>query len=131
GGPDPADGFADLAARANNTQTVTATNRGVRLGIDTNDRGWKAMRQQRRNAADRPSLAFDIVERKIAFGRRIEFENLRNRKARLKGLPDIAAQAIAACQPKPVDAFIFGRRRFQKIAAELADILEQRAVPAH
>ena len=54
------------------------------------------MRQQRRNPADRPWFALDIVERKIALGRRIEFKDLWNGKARLKRLPDIAAQAVAA-----------------------------------
>ncbi len=77
-------------------------NRHAGLRVDANDRRRKAMRQQRRNPADRARLALDIVEREIAFGRRIEFENLRNRKARLKGFPDIAAQAVAAGQPKPM-----------------------------
>ena len=89
------------------------------------------MREQRRNPADRAGFALDIVEREIAFGRGVEFEDLRYRKARLEGFPDIAAQAVAAGEPEPMARFIFGRRRAQEIAAELADILEQRAVPAH
>ncbi len=89
------------------------------------------MRQQRRNPADRARLALDIVQREIALGRRVELEYSGNRKARLKGLPDISAQTIAASEPKPMLTFVFGRRRFQKITAEFADILEQRAIPAH
>ena len=89
------------------------------------------MRQQRRNAADRARLALDIVEREIAFGRRVEFQDLRNGKARLERFPDVAAQAVAAGEPQPMAGFEFGRRRLQQIAAEFADILEQRAVPAH
>ena len=89
------------------------------------------MRQQRRDPADRAGLALDIVEREIAFGRRIEFEDPRNGKTRLKGFPDVAAQSVAADQPQPVLVFEFGWRRLQQIAAKLADVLEQRAIPAH
>ena len=56
---------------------------------------------------------------------------MRDGKARLKGFPDIAAQTVAAGQPQPMPAFEFGNRCFQEVAAEFADILEQRAVKAH
>src|ERR1700722_4260041 len=89
------------------------------------------MRQKRRDSADGARLAFDIVEREIALGRRIKLQDLRDRKPRLKFLPDIAAQAVAAGKPQPMLLFEFRYGRFQKIAAELADILEEGAVPAH
>ena len=114
---DAADGLADLASVADHTKSVRGANGNAALGVETNDRGGKAMRQQRRNPADRARLAFDIIKREIAFSRRIKFQDLGNRKARLKRFPDIAAQAIAAGEPKPMPAFIFGRRRLQKIAA--------------
>ena len=88
------------------------------------------MREQRRNAADRARLALDVIEREIAFGRCIKFEDARDREARLEFFPDVAAQAVAAGKPQPVLSFEFGNRRLQEIAAELADILEQRAVEA-
>src|SRR5579863_8760142 len=88
------------------------------------------MREKRRDAADGARLSLDVVEREVAFGRRIEFENLRDRKPRLKILPDVAAQAVAANQTQPVPRLEFRHGRLEKITAELADILEQRAVPA-
>src|SRR5262249_6341123 len=94
------------------------------------DRRRKTMREQWRNAADRADLSLDIVEREIALGRRIEFENPWNRKACLERLPDIAAQAIAARHPQPVLALERGGLCFQEIAAELADILEKGAIEA-
>src|SRR5487761_2467996 len=119
GASDPPDGFADLAAGAWDTKTVRGTNRHAKLRIDANDRRRKAMRQQRWNSADRARPAFDIVEREIAFGRRVKFEELRNRKPCLKGFPDIAAQAVAAGEPKPVPGLEFGYGRLQKIPAKL------------
>ena len=72
------------------------------------------MRQQRRNPANRAGLALDIVEREIAFGRRIEFKDARNRETRLKGFPDIAAQAVAADQPQPMLVLEFGGGAFSR-----------------
>src|ERR1700760_1492835 len=88
------------------------------------------MREQRGDSADRAGLALDIVEREIAFGRRIEFEDPRDRNPRLELLPDVAAQTVAAGEPQPMLAFELRCRRFQQITAELADILEQRAIEA-
>src|ERR1700730_3244013 len=107
GGTDAADGFADLASRAGNTKTVRSANGNAKLEVEAHDRRRKTMGQERRDSADRAGLALDVVKREIAFGRRIELEYSRNRKARLKGFPDIATQTIAAREPKPVDAFIF------------------------
>src|ERR1700730_1479956 len=131
GGSDPTDRFADLAAGASDTKTVGVANGHPTLRIDTDDRSRKTMRQERWNPADRARLAFHIVEREIAFGRRVKLQDLRNRKARLKRFPDVAAQAIAADEPKPMLALEFGYGRLQKIAAKFADILEQGAIPAH
>src|ERR1700692_1412879 len=94
GDADAADGFTGFAADASHAEAVFAANRRAGIHVDADDRGWKAMRQQRRNPADRARLALDIVEREIALGCGIEFEDLRNRKACLKRLPDIAAQAV-------------------------------------
>ena len=87
------------------------------------------MLEERRHAADGADFAVDIVQRDVAFGRRIEFQNLWNPKARLEFLPYVGAQSVAGAQPKPMCALARVRRRVDKIAAQLADILEQRAVP--
>ena len=89
------------------------------------------MRQQRRNPADRAGLSFDIEQRKIAFRRGIEFEDMRNREPLRERLPDVAAQSVAEGQPQPCLRLELGRRRLQKVAAELADILEERAIETH
>ena len=52
-------------------------------------------------------------------------------KRRLNGLPDVRPQAVAAGQPQPMRALLRMRWRVDEVAAELADILEQRAVLAH
>src|SRR5262249_49287694 len=101
GRADTADGFAGLTAAASEAEAIViAQRRAFRIHLD--DRRRKSMRQERRNAADRADPALDIVEREIAFGRRIEFENTRNCEARLEFLPDVAAQPVAARQPQPV-----------------------------
>jgi hypothetical protein len=127
---DAADGFAAFAARAGDAKAVITTKRCAALGVDLDDRGREAMRQQRRDAADRADLALDIVEREIAFGRRVKFEDARDREAGLELLPDVTAQAVAAGEPQPVLGLEFGYRRLQQIAAELPDILEQGTVEA-
>ena len=89
----------------------------------------EAMREERRNAADRAGLAFGVVEREVAFGRRIEFQNLRDAEPALEILPDVRPQAVAAASL--IRCVVLARmwRRVHQIAAKLADILEQRAVP--
>src|SRR6516162_8486317 len=84
----------------------------------------ETMGEQRRNPADRAGPALDIEQREIALGRSIEFEYLRDCKARCEGLPDIAAQPVADGEPQPVLRFERAGLCFQQIAAEFADILE-------
>src|SRR5262249_3295720 len=130
-GADAADGFTSLAAGAGHAKAVGIAQGHPGAGIELDDRRRETMREQRRNAADRARSALDIEQREIAFGRRVEFEDARKGKARLEILPDVAAQAVAATEPQVVMVLVFRRRRLQKIAAELADILEQGAVVAN
>src|SRR5664279_341027 len=88
------------------------------------------MGKKGRDFSDRAGFTLDIVEREIALGRRVEFEDLGNAETGLESLPDVTAQAVAASQPEPMPALEFRCRRFQEIAAEFADILEQRTIPA-
>ena len=75
----------------------------------------------------RTGLPVRIIEREASLSRRIELENLRDGEAGLKRLPDIAAQPVAAGKAQPVTTFVRVRRRGSEIAAELTDILKQRA----
>src|SRR5437868_6517662 len=55
---------------------------------------------------------------------------MRDRKALLGRLPHIPPHSIAAEEPNPVRAFERVVRSAQEIPAELADILDKRAVPS-
>src|SRR6202011_3388595 len=102
GGADAPDRLADLAGGAGDAEPVVAADRAAAVGIDLYDRGGKAMRQQRRDPADRAGFSFDVEQRKIAFRRGVEFEDLRNREPPGEPLPDVAAQSVADGQPQPV-----------------------------
>src|SRR5690348_13485906 len=127
---DPPDRLAGFSARARDAKPVLAASGLTAFGIDFDDRGGKTMRQQRRNPADGAGFSFDIEQREIALGGGIEFENLRDRKTRGEGLPDISAQAVAHREPQSMVGFDFRDRCLQEIAAELADVLEHRAIEA-
>ena len=86
------------------------------------------MGEEGRNAADGADLAFDVVERDIAFGRRIEFQDARNGESLPEFLPDVGAQPVAAADAQAMRALARVFRRVDQIAGELADILQQRAV---
>src|SRR5580700_4496770 len=85
------------------------------------------MFQEWRHAADGADLALDVVERNVGLGRRIEFQDSGYLEFLLEPPPDIGAQPIAASHTQPM------RRRgagaVDKVSAQLADILKQRAVP--
>ena len=102
GGADAPDRLADLTVGAGDAEPVLAADRAAAVGIDLHDRGGKAMRQQRRDPADRAGFSFDVEQRKIAFRRGVEFEDMRNREPLGERLPDVAAQSVADGQPQPV-----------------------------
>ncbi len=83
------------------------------------------------NAADRAFLAVPIEQGHVAFGCGVEFHDFRDRKALLEFRPDIRPQAVAADETELVGALLRVRRRIDEVAAELADILQERALPAH
>ena len=93
---DPADRLADLVGGAADAEPVRIAHRLAAVDIEPDQRGRQAVRQERRNAADRAGLAFGIVEREIAFGRGIEFEDLRNPEAVLERRP--TRRAASRCR---------------------------------
>ena len=88
------------------------------------------MREERRDAADGAGLAFHIEHRDVALGRGVELQDLRNTKPPLELGPDVGPQAVAAAHPDPVLRLMRIGLGLQQVAAQLADILEQRALPA-
>src|ERR1700722_9252550 len=85
------------------------------------------MRQERGDAADRARPTFQVVEREIALGGGVVLEDARNPKARLEDLPDLGAQPVAAREAQRVRDMGRLRRRVDEVAAELTDVLKQRA----
>src|SRR3954447_7406145 len=128
---DAAYGFAGLAARAGDAKSLCIAQRRTIIGVELDETGRETMREQRRDAADRAGLALDVEQREIAFRRRVEFEDARNGETRLKIVPDVTAQAVAADESQAMPVLVFRRRRLEQIAAELTYILEQRTVVAH
>ena len=55
-----------------------------RRRVELHERHRKAMREKGRHAADRAGLALDVVERDVALGRGVEFEDARNGEAFLE-----------------------------------------------
>ena len=104
--------------------------RRLGFGVETRKRDRLARRQIRRDAADRADLALDIVEPDVAFRGGIEFEHAE----RPESIEE--ARQTSAASPLPIArrslwAFSSGRGgRGDEIAAEFADILKRRAIPA-
>src|SRR5205807_2507594 len=80
--------------------------------------------------SDGARLAFDIEQRNVAFGRGIKFDNSRDGEPGFEVAPDVRPQPVSAAQPEPMRRLARVRGRVDEIAAELADILKHRAVPA-
>jgi hypothetical protein len=122
------DRFAGLVHAAADAEAVRVARRPSGRRVELHQRQWKARGEEGRNAADRADLAFYIVERHIAFGRRVEFQDARNDKAVLKSLPDVGLQPVAAAKSQAMGAFVGMLGRVDQITAQLADILKDRAV---
>src|SRR4029077_1718182 len=71
----PPDRLAGLVHAAADAETVRVARRPSGRRLELHQRQWKARGEEGRNAADRADLAFYIVERHIAFGRRVEFQD--------------------------------------------------------
>src|SRR5438552_15932346 len=85
------------------------------------EKGW--------DAANRGGFALEIEERDVALGRGVELENPGNAETVLEVVPDVGPQPVTAAHPEPVPGLVRLRLRLQQIAAKLADVLEQRALP--
>src|SRR5690606_37352714 len=92
------------------------------------DRGHREDRPRpARNADDRAQGIDGGEQDRAALGRRIELADMGHAEARPVHLPDIRTEAVAAGDPDAMSALARMRRRVEKVAAELADILEARA----
>src|SRR5208283_1289591 len=123
-GNDLPDRLAGFIVPASNAMTCRITQSLSGLGIGPDQRHGKAIRQERRDAADGSGFPLTVVEGDVALGRRIEFEYAGQTEPLLKCRPDVAAQAVATTQPQPMGGFQRMGRAIQQVAAELADILE-------
>src|SRR3984893_3082329 len=75
------DRLAGFVRRAFDAKALRIADRLLLLDVELDDLGRKAVRDEPGNAADRAGLALEIEGRDVAFGRRIELENLRDAEA--------------------------------------------------
>ena len=124
-----ADRFADLVRFAADAKAVRVAQWRAGFRVELDERQREAMGEKGRNAADGADFAFDIVQRKIAFGRRVEFQYPRNCESGLELLPDVGTQSVAAADAEAMRALARMFRCVEQITGEFADILHQGAVP--
>src|SRR5713226_2579294 len=127
---DSADRLPDLVRRAANAKSPFVAHGMTRFDVELYQCGGKAMRQEGGNVPDRARLALDIEQRNVAFGRSVEFQDLRDAEPGLELVPYVRLQPVTAAKPDSVLGLARMRRGIHQISAKLADILEQRAVPA-
>src|SRR5512132_2929423 len=128
---DLADDLAGLVDGALDAEALLVADRLLGLDIEAHHLGGEAVRDEPGNAADGAFLAVEIKHRDVAFSRAVALDDLRNVEAALELRPDLGTQAVAAGETQFVLALFRMRRRVEQVTAQLADILEQRAVPAH
>ena len=103
---------------------------GAPFGVEARQRDRVARGEERRLTADRTDLAFDVVERQVAFGGGVKLENLRHAETLCEGGPHVGGKSIAEGKTQAMAPLVGRGRRGDEIAAELADVLKDRAVPA-
>src|SRR5580704_9659191 len=99
---DSADRLARFAGGTTHAKPALVAGRLLRRGIGFYQRQRKAMGEERRHAADGADFAFDVVERNIALGRRIELQDPWDGEPVLEFLPNISTQPVAAAQAQPM-----------------------------
>src|SRR2546422_173597 len=124
------DRLADFVRRAAHAEARLVADGLVPGDVESHQGSGESMREERGDAPDGPGLALDVDHRHVALGRGVELQDLRNAEAGVEVVPDIGPQPVAAGQPDPVLRLVGRALRVDEIAAELADVLEQRAVPA-
>src|SRR5438445_524805 len=124
------DRLADFVRRAAHAEARLVADGLVPGDVESHQSSGESIREERGDAPDGPGLALDVDHRHVALGRGVELQDLRNAEAGLEVVPDIGPQPVAAGQPDPVLRLVGRALRVDEIPAELADVLEQRAVPA-
>src|SRR5215471_11784606 len=124
-----ANGFAGLVNRTSHAEALFAAGGLTGIRIEPDQRHRITMCEKRRDTADRADLALAIIERKVCLSSGIEFQDLWDAEAPLKLLPYVRPQPIAAAKPDTMPPFPWMRRRIDEVSAELANILENRALP--
>src|SRR5262249_38917431 len=127
---DMADHLAGFADRALDAEAARVAHRLLLLDIELDELDGEAMPEEPRDTADRAFLAIEIEQLHVALGRRVELDDLRNAESLLELVPDIGAQPVAAGEPELVAGLLRMRRRVNEVAAQLADVVEDRAVPS-
>ena len=126
---DLADRFADFVRSTANAKALLVSDGLFTSGVEPDQRRRESMGEKGWDAANRAGFALEIEERDVALGRGVELENPGNAETVLEVVPDVGPQPVTAAHPEPVPGLVRLRLRVQQIAAKLADVLEQRALP--
>ena len=86
------------------------------------------MPEKCRDPSDGTGRCIDIVQRNVPFGGRIKLNNARNLKPSEEFAPDVRTESVPTAQSEPVGCFAGMVRGLSEVSAELADILEKRAI---
>src|SRR5205814_3855849 len=123
------DRLADLVGATPTTEPLVVAHR-LAARVERHEGGRETVRQKCGDAADGGGVTIDIEERDVAFGRCVELQNSRNAEPALEGGPDVRPEPVAAGEPDAVRRLVANGRGLQQVAAQLADVLEEGAVPA-
>src|SRR5262249_39368209 len=126
---DVTDHLAGLAQFAFDAEAARVAHRLLLLDVELDELDGEAMPEEPRDAADRAFLAVEIEQLHVALGGGIKLDDLRNAEARLEFVPDVGTQAVAAGEPDLVVRLLRMRWRVVQIPAQLANVMEDRAVP--
>src|SRR5205085_10001606 len=128
-GKNLAERFSDFVRTTTNAEPFGVPHGCIRFDVELHERCRESMGEEERDASDRARLALDVEQRDVAFGGRVELQDLWNAKPLLEVVPDVSSQAVAAAHSDRVFGLMAMRLAVQQVATELADVLEERAVP--
>src|SRR5471032_2171028 len=114
---DLADDLAGFVWRAANAESVGIAHRLLSLHVESHNSGRKPVCDEPRNAADSARLTLEIEDIHVAFGRSVEFQDMRKTETALELLPQVRPQPVPAHKPDAMARFIWVWRRLREIAA--------------
>ena len=118
--------YRDPLSRRFHAQPIGPAHRQLGLYIEFHNADVDALLQPAGDPPDRTRLAIEIDETHVALGGAVEFQQLLDVESRLEFFPYLAAQTVADAKTQLVGAIGRRDRLVQQIAAQLADVEENR-----